>query len=116
MKSYKTIWMNGRQIRLHRYVMECFLGRPLLSSELVHHKDGDRFNNDIKNLEITTRKEHAIKHQIGKKTRFKNRYKLNDKKVLLFLSRNTYSQTARKFGCSIGAIQNVEFRYNKKYS
>lgn len=36
----------------HRLVMERHLGRILLPEEVVHHKDEDRSNNDIENLEL----------------------------------------------------------------
>lgn len=58
---------------LHRMIMEEHLGRKLLKTEMVHHKNGDKTDNRIKNLEIMLQSEHAKKHyKSDKKTgRFK---------------------------------------------
>jgi hypothetical protein len=39
-------------VREHRLVMEAHLGRLLEPTEIVHHKDGNRQNNALENLEV----------------------------------------------------------------
>ena len=51
----------------HRLVMEIKLGRYLKQDEIVHHKDGDRENNDISNLKLLSRFSHADLHCTNKK-------------------------------------------------
>ena len=60
--GYVIIYVDGRQIKEHRHLMSLHLGRPLKSSEIVHHKDHNKLNNDLSNLEIMTRAEHNRTH------------------------------------------------------
>jgi len=54
--GYRQIWVNGGEKRKlvleHRHVMEQSLGRPIDQGETVHHRNGDRLDNRIENLEL----------------------------------------------------------------
>lgn len=53
----------GGVVLEHRYVMAEHLGRPLEPHEIVHHKDRNRQNNAIENLElIASNSEHMREH------------------------------------------------------
>lgn len=43
--------------------METKLGRKLKDTEIVHHIDGDKTNNNINNLCLMTAKEHSRLHR-----------------------------------------------------
>lgn len=46
----------------HVYIAERILGRPLQPDEVVHHIDRNVRNNDLSNLVVMTRSEHAALH------------------------------------------------------
>jgi hypothetical protein len=46
----------------HRVVMENHLGRLLRDDEIVHHKDENKHNNQIENLEVMDAGDHARFH------------------------------------------------------
>ena len=46
----------------HRLVMSEYLSRSLESSEIIHHKDRNKLNNNLDNLEILSNSEHNETH------------------------------------------------------
>lgn len=48
--------------RRHIYIMEEFLGHRIPKGYVVHHIDGDKMNDDIKNLALLTIQEHNNAH------------------------------------------------------
>lgn len=54
-----------KQVKRSRLVMAESLGRPLLRTELVHHKDENTMDDRIDNLEIMLRGRHTSHHRIN---------------------------------------------------
>lgn len=48
----------------HVFVASQYLGRQLLPSECVHHKDRNKLNNSIENLQVMTHEDHSLLHAI----------------------------------------------------
>ena len=51
----------------HRVVAEKMIGRKLKNDEHVHHKDGNKHNNNPSNLEVMTRIDHLKLHAAERK-------------------------------------------------
>lgn len=61
-EGYFRVQFGKTSNKLHRMIVEAVIGRPLLSSEIVHHKDHNKLNNNPENLEIMTRSAHVVEH------------------------------------------------------
>jgi hypothetical protein len=53
---------NGKYILQSRYRIEQNLGRYLTRKEVVHHKDGNKLNDSIENLEVLLLRDHSKLH------------------------------------------------------
>jgi hypothetical protein len=51
-KGYINIWKDGKHVYEHRWLIEQKLGRKLLPTEQVHHRNGIRDDNRLSNLEL----------------------------------------------------------------
>ena len=64
MKHYRKCMYNGKRIRTHRAVAMATLGIVLSADMVVHHKDGNKLNNDPSNLVVMSHSEHSRLHSV----------------------------------------------------
>lgn len=97
--------------------MEKFLGRKLDFNEIVHHIDGNKLNNDIKNLKIISREEHTSFHQTGlkKKGNYNPYNKIDDDKIKAILKYHKKGFSYRKIAKIVKVSNNTVRLYCIKY-
>jgi len=69
LNGYVTVQVNSKAQYEHRVVMERHIGRPLQRLEHVHHKNGNRTDNRIENLELLTATDHMTEHMTSEKAK-----------------------------------------------
>lgn len=100
-----------KTIRLHKALAETFIPNPN-NYKIVHHKDENKYNFSLSNLEWTTNKLNTQYHlqELNKNTSFFNNRKLT-KKDIDFIKNNkgkiSYSKLATLFNVSKTTIVNV---------
>ena len=97
--SYNITLPNGKMKRLpaHRLVAIAYIPNPDNKPE-VNHIDGNKLNNNVKNLEWCTFKEnsiHAVEHNLIKSGEESHRSKLRNEDVLFI--RNLYNNQKEKY-------------------
>ena len=60
--KYPAIYLNGKSVHVHRLEWEKYNG-AIPENCIVHHKDENKLNWNINNLELLTRGKHVIEHQ-----------------------------------------------------
>ena len=112
---------NKKRFFIHRLVAEHFCNKPLNYKELVvNHIDGNKLNNDYKNLEFITRSEndkHAFKLNLRKP--YPAQYKreviaIKNNEIILFNTTLECSKYFKTTPASIRAACNV-YGTNKQY-
>ena len=90
MNGYRGVNLNGTQYKVHRLVALAFIPNTD-NKPFVHHKDGDKANNKVSNLEWVTNSENQLYSYIDNPSRggnFKSvtQYTLDGKAVATFMS------------------------------
>lgn len=109
-RGYDTVQLviQGKKqtFRVHRLVARCFIPNPY-SKPYVNHKDGNKCNNHISNLEWCTAKENDIHaRQIGLKSQNKPIKAINVD-TLEEITFESLSECARYFNCNKSYIHRV---------
>ena len=104
--GYKSKTVDGKIVRLHRYIMEKHIGRKLTNDEIVHHIDGDILNNSISNLEVMTISAH---NQIAGRNKPSNKLTPSDIPVVRKMLRDNIKPwlIAKAYGMSRWSICQV---------
>ncbi len=69
-REYGVIKKKYKHYSLHRLLYESHINRKLKKTEIIHHIDGNKYNNNIDNLQLLTQGEHNFIHaEMRKKER-----------------------------------------------
>lgn len=98
---------SGNRMLMHRYVWQKEHG-PIPKDHDIHHRDGNKANNNIENLECLSKAEHTRLY-----SEFKNKYG-SPKVVFMFDMQGNFLQSfprasfaAKHLNCSARAIQHA---------
>jgi hypothetical protein len=123
MENYKTndngyirVYIYNKTIALHRLVALTFLENSE-NKEQVNHKDGNKLNNSVDNLEFVTNKENQLhKFQMGLGNNFTRKIKQYDLNWNFIKEHESISSAAKELNISKGTIQCVLLRNRKTAS
>lgn len=99
-----TLRINGKNVSklAHLLVMETWGNKTLKSNQVVNHKDGNKLNNNLENLEICSKSENALHSCYILKNNVKPVIRIIENKEIEYPS---ISEAARQLKVTDGAIR-----------
>lgn len=115
-QGYFKVCLKGRLVFIHRLVAENFLNKSSGNNIVVNHKNGNKLDNKLENLEWITQSEnvkHAYENKLARAVG--HSHKLNDLKVLTIITCKNFSDRvlAKHFCVSQSTVSYV--RLGKTY-
>ena len=125
MSEYESKKIKGKNVPVHRLLVEEIQGRKLEGNEVVHHVNGDKKDNRPENLVVMDRAEHTRMHATGRKAspetvrkqseaqkgKRKAGRKLSDRDirevVVLLREGLSYKEIGRRFGVTDRTINSI---------
>ena len=111
-KGYRGVWLNkdskGTYRRIHRLVGETFIPNPE-GKRTINHKDGDKSNNRVSNLEWATHTENSLHAFANGLRRPKRKIDVKDIPEILNLRKSgeTYEKIAQRYGVTKACIHHI---------
>ena len=109
--GYPTVYISGKNRLVHRLVAEWYLPNPE-NKRTVNHKDGNKQNNCVDNLEWATDSEnnfHAYR-ELGRKPS-RGRMKVNDydaRTIMGLRGKMTQPEIAKIFKCKVSLVADIQ--------
>lgn len=118
-KGYDSVKLNGKNFYRHKVISTCFLGkRP--EGFTVNHKDGNKLNNHIDNLEYVTTQEnykHALDNNLKKNIGYYiTAEEASDLIEFYFNSKTTMKSIANYYGFSCKGVVSRLIKGNYTYN
>lgn len=89
--------------RIHRLVLNAFGNKPMKNQKYVNHKDLNKANNNIENLEWVTAKENSNHYEKNRNIKKYNATICYDEKGNKF---NSYAEAAKFYGIAPNTVKN----------
>jgi len=106
--GYWEIRIDGRYKMEHVHIMEQHIGRRLNRSEIVHHKNGDKTDNRLENLEVMTVSQHMRHHHPAGVNR-------NQRQITCVICGKMFLGTHPRNTCSNKCKRERQREYQRRY-